>query len=77
MTRDLPEQVYRLGERVEFLDANFDAWPEGIVYEARLMAGGWIGYGVVTDNGHSLDRLEPERLRPLSAVARLGEIVGG
>lgn len=74
---ELPEQVYRLGERVEFYDIYNYEWIEGIVYVAMLMGDGdWIAYGGLADNGFSLDRLGPDQIRPLSAVSRLGSLAG-
>ena len=73
---ELPEQVYRLGERVEF-HCYDNCWKEGIVYEAKLMGDmSWISYGCLADDGFSLDRLEPDRLRPISAVKLLGSLAG-
>ena len=74
----MPEQIYRLGERVEFYCRTDELWLEGIICEAKLMAGSaWISYGCDADNGFSIGRLEPERVRPISVVTRLGEVASG
>lgn len=75
IARGLPEQVYQLGERVEFLDASDPRWYEGTVCEATLMGDGdRIAYGCYADSGFSLRHLEPECIRPPSVVKQLGKI---
>lgn len=74
MTDELPEQVFKLGQRVEFLDDE-DHRIEGIIHQAQLMAAGWIAYGCVADSGYSSGLLKAgEEVREISAVKQLGDL---
>lgn len=74
----LVEQIYKLGQRVEFHDSHRDTWVEGIVHIVQLMNNGkkdWIAYGCLADDGFSIDRLGKCRVREISAVKLLGDVV--
>jgi hypothetical protein len=72
----IPEQVFKLGQRVTFFHIYDEVWIEGIVFSAILMGDSdRIAYGCLADNGYSCDRLEVgQQVRALSVVDVLGRV---